>query len=355
MAGNVKEWCWNALEDQRLILGGAWNEPRYMFSQVDAKSPFDRSATNGFRCVRYDDAEAIPEEAKRPVERKFRDYTKEQPVSEETFQIYKNMFAYDLTDLDEKIESEDDSSPYWTKQRVAFSAAYGDERVIALLYRPKQTAPPYQTVVYFPGSGALRETSLEDLRGMGQIAPIIRSGRAVLYPVYQGMYERSDPSDETLGLRARRDQVIMWARDLSRSVDYLESREDIRHDQLAYYGHSLGALWSPVLLSVEGRFQAAVLLNGGLVLSPRDTYHLSEVDPFNFASRLTLPVLMLNGELDLAFPVKQSQQIMFRLLGAPEKDKRHVVYERGHSRQVLSNQEIREILDWLDRYLGPVN
>ena len=81
MAGNVKEWCWNALGDQRLILGGAWNEPSYMFTQVDAKSPFDRSATNGFRCVRYDNAEAIPEEAKRPVERKFRDYTHEQPVS----------------------------------------------------------------------------------------------------------------------------------------------------------------------------------------------------------------------------------------------------------------------------------
>ncbi len=156
MAGNVKEWCWNALGDQRLILGGAWNEPRYMFTQVDAKSPFDRSATNGFRCVRYDNAEAIPEEAKRPVERKFRDYTNEQPVSEETFQIYKNMFAYDRTDLNAEIESVDDSSPYWTKERVTFSAAYGDERVIALLYRPKQTAPPYQTVVYFPGAGALR-------------------------------------------------------------------------------------------------------------------------------------------------------------------------------------------------------
>ena len=339
--------------DQRLILGGAWNEPRYMFSQVDAKSPFDRSATNGFRCVRYDDAESIPEEAKRPVERKFRDYTKEQPVSEETFQIYKNMFAYDRTDLNAKIESVDDSSPYWTKERVTFSAAYGDERVIALLYRPKPTAPPYQTVVYFPGSGTLRATSLEDLRGMGQIAPIIRSGRAVLYPVYKGMYERSDPSDESLGPRARRDRMIMWARDLGQAVDYLESRQDIRHDQLAFYGHSLGALRGPVLLSAVDRFQAAVFLNGGLRLT--ENMSLAEADDFNFVSRVKLPVLMLNGEHDLIFPVNESQKILFRLLGTAEKDKRHVVYERGHGRQVLSNEEIREILDWLDRYLGPVN
>ena len=33
MAGNVREWCWNELEagQTRYILGGAWNDPDYMF------------------------------------------------------------------------------------------------------------------------------------------------------------------------------------------------------------------------------------------------------------------------------------------------------------------------------------
>jgi hypothetical protein len=38
--------------------------------------------------------------------------------------------------------------------------------------------------------------------------------------------------------------------------------------------------------------------------------------------------------------------------GAPEKDKRHVVYKSGHippQRQEI----IKETLDWLDKYLGP--
>ena len=354
MAGNVKEWCWNTLGDQRLILGGAWNEPRYMFVQVDAKSPFDRSATNGFRCVRHDGAEAVPKDLTRPVERRFRDYTKEQPVSEETVRIYKNMFAYDRTELNAKTESVDDSPPYWIKETITFSAAYGDERMIAHLFRPKHVAPPYQTVIHFPGSGALRWTSSENLQDMGQIAPIIRSGRAVLYPVYKGMYERSDQPDQTLGPRASRDRDIMWVRDLGRSVDYLESRIDIRHDQLAFYGASLGAWRGPVLLAVEDRFQAAVFLNGGLYLGPRED-SLPEVDPFNFVPRVKLPVLMLNGENDLLFPVNESQRIFFRLLGTAEKDKRHVIIGRGHARLVPSNEEIRETLDWLDRYLGPVN
>ena len=37
MAGNVKEWCWNASgKGKRYVLGGAWNEPAYMFTDPDA-------------------------------------------------------------------------------------------------------------------------------------------------------------------------------------------------------------------------------------------------------------------------------------------------------------------------------
>ncbi|MBI1790682.1 MAG: protein kinase, partial [Acidobacteria bacterium] len=54
MAGNVKEWCWNeAREGTRYILGGAWDEERFSFAELDRRPPFDRSAHNGFRCVRY--------------------------------------------------------------------------------------------------------------------------------------------------------------------------------------------------------------------------------------------------------------------------------------------------------------
>ena len=55
MAGNVKEWCWNeAGSGKRFIMGGAWDEPLYMFNNADARSPFDRSADFGFRCAKYD-------------------------------------------------------------------------------------------------------------------------------------------------------------------------------------------------------------------------------------------------------------------------------------------------------------
>ena len=37
MAGNVKEWCWTERTTADSSLGGAWNEPRYMFADYDAK------------------------------------------------------------------------------------------------------------------------------------------------------------------------------------------------------------------------------------------------------------------------------------------------------------------------------
>ncbi|MBU1337466.1 MAG: protein kinase, partial [Acidobacteria bacterium] len=53
MAGNVKEWCWNASGNLRFILGGGWNEPSYMYYEGDAQSPFTRLETYGFRCAQY--------------------------------------------------------------------------------------------------------------------------------------------------------------------------------------------------------------------------------------------------------------------------------------------------------------
>ncbi len=60
MAGNVKEWCANAVRDRRYIMGGAWNEPNYQYQQPDARLAFDRSDNNGLRLV------TLPEPARRP-------------------------------------------------------------------------------------------------------------------------------------------------------------------------------------------------------------------------------------------------------------------------------------------------
>jgi len=62
---------------------------------------------------------------------------------------------------------------------------------------------------------------------------------------------------------------------------------------------------------------------------------------------------MLNGRYDFVEPVETAQQPMFDLLGTPAADKRHVIFETGHA-VVTIQPMIKEVLDWLDKYLGPV-
>ncbi len=62
---------------------------------------------------------------------------------------------------------------------------------------------------------------------------------------------------------------------------------------------------------------------------------------------------MLNGRYDDTFPLESSQLPLFQLLGTPDENKKHVIYETGHG-DLRPKDEIRETLDWLDKYLGPV-
>jgi dipeptidyl aminopeptidase/acylaminoacyl peptidase len=77
-------------------------------------------------------------------------------------------------------------------------------------------------------------------------------------------------------------------------------------------------------------------------------------DPINFAPRVKIPLLIINGKYDHLFPYETSQLPLLEHLGTPPADLKHVVLETGHSPYGFRNEIIRETLDWLDRYLGPV-
>lgn len=350
MGGNAREWCWNESGGQRFILGGGWNDEPYLFTDAFTQPPFDRSYTNGLRCIKYLEASENLAVLTRPIELLQRDFMKEKPVSDQTFNIYRSMYAYDKTELNAVIESVDDHAEDWIKEKVSFDAAYGNERVIAYLFLPKVGNPPYQTIVYFPGSGAIHTRSSESLRTRS-FDFLIKNGRAVMYPIYKGTYERGDDlnSDFPNETNFYKEHVIQWAKDLGRSIDYLETRNDIDTEKLAYYGLSWGAAMGGIMPAVEKRFKVSVLYVAGLFLQRA----LPEADGINFVSRINIPVLMLNGRYDHFFPVETSQIPMFQLVGTPPEHKRHVIYETGHF--VPRNQLISEILDWLDRYLGPVD
>ena len=343
MAGNVREWCWNAVENRRYILGGAWNDERYVYSDTTTASPFDRSATNGFRCVKYSGG-LVADALTSPVVNPSRDHRTEEPVSDQVYKILQRFYAYDRTELQPIVESVDESSSDWRAERITFNAAYDGERVIAMLYVPKNIRPPYQTILYCPPRSARYLARIDEF-DVKRIDFLVKTGRAVLYPMIKGTYERRTP--ESPGSTAERDRVIQQSKDLRRAVDYLETRPDIARDRLGYYGLSDGARLGLILVSQEPRIRAVVFSMGGLSPERKPP----EIDEINFANHVRIPALMLNGRYDLFYPAETDQVPMFRLLGAPPGDKRYVLFDAGHV--LLQQNDMKETLEWFDKYLGP--
>ncbi|NLY02883.1 MAG: protein kinase [Rhodopirellula sp.] len=351
MAGNVKEWCWNkGVGGQRYILGGAWYEPEYMFTCRDVRPPMDRSDSNGFRCLRY--VRQPTEQLLADVLATYRDYMREKPVSDTEFASIKSRYAYDAAPLNAAVTQ---SNPYeqYRHEVVEFDAAYVPERVTAHLFLPGKLPPPYQTVVYFPTGDAQDKPVFPEkpVEQFGLIAAIVNSGRAFLWPVYWGTYERGGGT-RPKGKEGYINQHIRQIQDLRRSMDYLAERPDIDLGKTAYLGRSWGSLMGPACLALEDRIHAAVLLNGGL---PTHALYSRETDPFTFASRVVLPTRMINGKGDNLFPFDTSQLPLLNSLGTTEAHKDHRVVEGqggyGHG-GVPTEVLARETIDWLDRYFG---
>jgi eukaryotic-like serine/threonine-protein kinase len=66
-----------------------------------------------------------------------------------------------------------------------------------------------------------------------------------------------------------------------------------------------------------------------------------------------MPVLLLGGQYDFEAQPETSLKTLFDLLGTRPEHKRYRIIENaGHVPPRI--EVVREVLDWLDRYLGPI-
>src|SRR5260370_6261523 len=139
------------------------------------------------------------------VDKADRDFKTEKPVSNGVFRALQSSYTYDQTDLKAKTESVEEGSALWRADKITFDAAYDHQRVPAWLYFPKIPRPPMETIVFVPSRSALYLGRIDE-HEVKFIEFLVKSGRAVLFTVCQGMYERrlSDP----FGPNRERDRVI---------------------------------------------------------------------------------------------------------------------------------------------------
>ena len=344
MAGNVREWTMNAREaGSRYILGGGWSDPIYLFSELYTQPELDRSAINGIRLLRRVATTPDLARAMSPIPASTRLVQK--PVDDAVFRSYVALYDYDHSPPNPKIELRDSSETDWVREVVTIDAAGASERMTVVMFVPRHARPPYQTAVIWPASDATIMPSVSELPTW-IVDFIVRSGRVVVYPVYEGILGRKRQGGD--GLIAQRDLDIRRVREMRRAIDYAVTRPDVDSTRIAYVGASWGGRMGGLAIALEPRFRAAVLYVAGLGSSPVRP----EEDPVNFLPRITIPVLMLSGKYDSLFPVESSQLPFYNLLGTPAADKKRIVFEGGHflPRPGL----VSESLTWLDHYFGPV-
>jgi formylglycine-generating enzyme required for sulfatase activity/predicted esterase len=348
LMGNVAEWAWNADSGGRRYLSGAsFADPEYQATAVGEQTdPLERSEFNGVRCVSVSDPQQTTDlRANIAMEREIQEIDLE-PVSPEVFAALRRQYDYDPSPLNPETKLEPQSRTDWRLEVVTIDTAYG-ERMDIHLYLPNDSQPPYQTVLFFPSGGAYMKSEVGSAGESSWLYFLPRSGRALVVPTYAGMYGRRAPYPDPQS-RAKVQLVIRWAQDLMRTMDYFETRDDIDSDKIAFYGFSLGGTYAPVFTMLEQRFKASVTISGGTTWLVPDEHR-----PANFAPYVNVPTLMIGGRNDPQVPVDTYQRPILELLGTPAEDKKLYLFDGGHAPSDW-NATVREILAWLDLYLGPV-
>ncbi len=356
LAGNVREWCSNDTSLGKLVRGGAWSDNPYSFAHPSQAPPMFRGPGHSFRTVVYPDGATELTAAFAGLSIRLpNDLYKEEIVSDEIFQVFKGQYDYDELDLNAKQESLDDGSTLWTLERISVDTPYGNDRMIVNLFLPINASPPYQTVIYFPGSASIYQSSSEKIDEYYEfpvfLSFLVKTGRAVAYPVYQGTFERHDDRLEKIAAatdsHAYTEFFIELVKDFRRTIDYLETREDIDTQRLALYGMSWGSTMGGIIAAVETRLKTVIVM-GGFYAGGRPESKMQ-----NYAPRVTIPFLALVGRYDSLLDFETSTKPLFDFIATPDDHKLLKVYETDHIPP--KREYIAEILAWLDRYLGPVD
>ncbi|RPI15187.1 MAG: hypothetical protein EHM60_05010 [Lysobacterales bacterium] len=354
MAGNAREWLWTQGSLGRWVAGGAYDEPRYLYMQPDEAPPADRSATNGFRCMRPAQAGAAHEELRRPIPAQPIDFASMKPIGDAAYSVLAQQLDYRQTPFTPRVEAAATTNPAWTVERITLPTGYDDTSFAVQLFLPVDRRSRPGVIFYLPHSGEfvapVTTAEFDPAAGGVPLDFLLKSGWALAVIAFDGAYERQWTAErrQSMGYVERvRLRMRHWRAELGRTIDHLATREDVDARKLGWFGISYGAAAMLPLLAVEKRIGAAVLYSGGA--APRDDLPQSEQE-YNYLPRITQPVLMLNGRYDIdARPA--TQQALSELLGTPADRKKQVLFEAGHGNLPRFQVE-KETLDWFERHLG---
>lgn len=144
--------------------------------------------------------------------------------------------------------------------------------------------------------------------------------------------------------------------DLRRSIDFLETREDVDHERIGFFGISLGGVIGTIFCGVDQRVKVPVIALAGGNLSlmfgidafSEDTKDFfSIIDPINFVEQITpRPFLMINSENDeIIAPL--TSKLLFKKAGDPKE----IIWYPSKHRDLPIQEAYPESIKWLQKHL----
>ena len=232
-------------------------------------------------------------------------------------------------------------------EKATFKSADSNERVVAYLFLPdrQKFPPPWQAVVYWPSNVGYGLSSSQDGRNTLDISYwdyLVKGGRVVVYPIFKGVFERGGREHviHEPGMAGNRSAT----KDVFRTLDYLETRKDIRSDRIGLLALSVGVDGALMACAMERRIKAAVFIGGGFYGIPA-----LDRDLAGFSRHISMPVLMVNGRSD-----NFGQEFMLGYFLTPPGQKRSQPFDGDHTLAGFEKDVKRVNLDWFDKYLGSV-
>ena len=271
-----------------------------------------------------------------------------QPVDDATFATYLQFFEYNSdVPFDTRVLGQDTLDGI-VVEHLTFQSTPG-ELVTALLYRPDVAGPEERALVLLHGGIARGK----DAEWMKQISRLLaRSGWVVLAIDMKHFGERATDLLQAFTHQEKRDRLysdpstyLGWmaqnVKDAGRSFDFLVEERGTDAGRIALVGFSRGAVVGTIVGGADERFAAVALILGGHIME-EVTGHLPAACPANYIGRVSpRPLLMVNGEEDVIFPMNTSVLPLQRLAGHPQEFR---WTDSGHT---VTEEDLAFLLRWL--------
>ncbi len=246
-----------------------------------------------------------------------------------------------------------------TTEFKLFSVSYTsihDKRVTALLSLPKKATTPLPVVILMHGLGDHKAVDYVEYGN----SLFLKNGFAVLrIDISDHGDRKNDVYDFDLTGDYKywtRNVITQTVFDLRRAVDFIETRKELDHKRIGYYGISLGGIIGTVFCGVENRVKVPVVaLAGGQLnllyeenaLSSEAKDFVSIIEPLNFVKQISpRPFLMLNAKNDEIVPPAMS-----KLLFYAAKDPKEIIWYDAKHRDAPLDIIYGDGLNWFKKYL----